>query len=77
MILKYDEALKRAENPDWFRNFYPKEIVASDEEVDKINELAKKKGEHLLNEYFDQTEDFLLLKEYVQDIIDYLNNPDS
>lgn len=37
MILKYDEALKRAENPDWFRNFYPKEIVASDEEVDEIN----------------------------------------
>ena len=77
MILKYDEALKRDENPDWFKNFYPKEIVASDEEVDKINELAKKTGEHLLNEYFDQTEDFLLLKEYVQDIIDYLTNPDS
>lgn len=74
MILKYDEALKRAENPDWFKGFYPKEIVASDEEVDEINKLAKEKGEQYLNEYFDQKEDFLLLKEYVCDIIDYLND---
>ena len=72
MILKYDEALKIAENPDWFKSFYKKEDLASDSDVDRINSLVKELGEEVLFDYFEIKEDMVLQKEYVQDLIDYL-----
>ena len=53
MILTYDEALKKANNPDWFKSFYKKEDLASDDEVLKINNLVKEVGEDKLFEYFE------------------------
>ena len=73
MILTYDEALKRAENPDWFRSFYKKEDLASDIDVEKINTLVKELGENILFDYFEIKEDMVLQKEYVEDLLDYLN----
>lgn len=72
MILKYDEALKKALNPDWFKSFYNKEDLASDLEVDKINSLVKELGEDILFDYFEIHEDMVLQKEYVEDLLDYL-----
>lgn len=72
MILKYDEALKKALNPDWFKSFYNKEDLASDIEVDKINSLVKELGEDILFDYFEIHEDMVLQKEYVEDLLDYL-----
>ena len=51
MILTYDEALKRAENPDWFKSFYKKEDLASDIDVEKINTLVKELGENILFDF--------------------------
>jgi len=73
MILTYDEALKRAENPDWFKSFYKKEDLASDIDVEKINTLVKELGENILFDYFEIKEDMVLQKEYVEDLLDYLN----
>lgn len=73
MILTYDEALKRAENPDWFRSFYKKEDLASDIDVEKINTLVRELGENILFDYFEIKEDMVLQKEYVEDLLDYLN----
>ena len=72
MILTYDEALKKANNPDWFKSFYKKEDLASDEDVIKINNLVKEVGEDKLFEYFEIKEDMVLQKEYVLDLIEYL-----
>lgn len=72
MILTYDEALKKANNPDWFKSFYKKEDLASDDEVLKINNLVKEVGEDKLFEYFEIKEDMVLQKEYVLDLIEYL-----
>lgn len=73
MILTYDEALKRAENPDWFKSFYKKEDLASDIDVEKINTLVRELGENILFDYFEIKEDMVLQKEYVEDLLDYLN----
>ena len=72
MILTYDEALKKAENPDWFKSFYKKEDLASDMDVNKINSLVKELGEDILFDYFEIKEDMVLQKEYVIDLLDYL-----
>ena len=77
MILTYDEALKRAENPDWFKSFYKKEDLASDIDVEKINTLVKELGENILFDYFEIKEDMVLQKEYVEDLLDYLNEVKS
>ena len=63
-ILKYDEALKKSENPDWFKNFYSREEICSDEQVDRINELASKFEVNPLLDYFKIKEDFLLQNIY-------------
>ena len=77
MILKYDEALKKAENPDWFKSFYKKEDLASDLEVDNINSLVNELGEDVLFNYFEIHEDMVLQKEYVLDLLDYLEEMKS
>ena len=74
MILTYDEALKKANNPDWFKSFYNKDDLANDEEVLKINNLVKEVGEDKLFEYFEIKEDMILQKEYVLDLIEYLED---
>lgn len=74
MILKYDEALKKAENQEWFKNFYKREDLASDDEVEKINSLVKEVGEDYLFDYFEIHEDMVLQKEYVLDLLDYLED---
>jgi hypothetical protein len=73
-ILRYSEALEKSENKDWFKSFYNENDYASDEEVAKINQLALGK-EKLMEEYFEDTHDILLQKEYVLDLIDFLENP--
>ena len=72
MILKYDEALKRASNPEWFKSFYNRNEIATDDEVNEINSLVKELGENVLFEYFDIKDDMLLQSEYVDDLLDYL-----
>ena len=72
MILTYDEALQKAENPDWFKGFYKKEDLASDIDVNKINNLVKELGEDILFDYFEIKEDMVLQKEYVEDLLLYL-----
>ena len=72
MILKYDEALKRASNPAWFKSFYNRNEIATDDEVNEINSLVKELGENVLFEYFDIKDDMLLQSEYVDDLLDYL-----
>lgn len=74
MILTYEEGLKKAANPDWFQSFYKKEDLASDEEVFQINSLVKEVGEDVLFEYFEIKEDMILQKEYVLDLIEYLQD---
>lgn len=72
MILKYNEALNKATNPEWFKSFYKKDEVATDEEVDQINALVKMVGEDKLFDYFQIREDMLVQQEYVEDLIWYL-----
>ena len=62
MILTYDEALNLAENKDWFKSFYKKEDLASDDEVLQINTLVKELGEDVLFDYFEIKEDMVLPK---------------
>ena len=73
MILTYDEAKNKADNPTWFSFFYKREEIASDEEVNQINSVVKVVGEDKLHEYFQIKEDMLLQKEYVEDLMWYLN----
>ena len=57
MILTYDEALNRADNKEWFKQFYKREEIISDEEVKEINELVLKAGEKALQDYFEIKDD--------------------
>ena len=66
--------MNKASNKDWFKNFYKKEDLASDDEVNKINALVKEVGEEYLFEYFEIKEDMVLQKEYVLDLIEYLED---
>lgn len=72
MILKYDEALNKSLNPEWFKNTYKREEICSDEQVDKINELVNLVGENYLFDYFCIKEDMFLQEEYYLDLMDYL-----
>jgi histidinol dehydrogenase len=72
MILTYDEALNRAENKEWFKQFYKREEIISDEDVKEINALVAKTGEKALNDYFETNDDIFLQKEYKDDLIEYL-----
>jgi hypothetical protein len=74
MILKYDEALEKAENKDWFKSFYKREDLASDSEVNQINTLVKELGEDVLFDYVEIKEAMVLQKEYVLDLLDYLED---
>lgn len=74
MILTYDEALEKAANKDWFKSFYKREDLASDSEVNQINTLVKEIGEDVLFDYFEIKEDMVLQKEYVLDLLDYLED---
>lgn len=74
MILKYEEALKKATNQDWFKQFYKPEDLASDDEVEQINSLAKEVGISYLDEYLEMKDDMVLQKEYVEDLIEYLED---
>ena len=71
MILTYDEALNRADNKEWFKQFYKREEIISDEEVKEINELVLKTGEKALQDYFEIKDDMFLQREYKDDLIDY------
>ncbi|MCR5706305.1 MAG: hypothetical protein K6G48_05885 [Acholeplasmatales bacterium] len=74
MILTYDEALNRADNKEWFKQFYKREEIISDDEVKEINALVLKAGEKALQDYFEIKDDMFLQKEYKDDLIDYLND---
>ena len=74
MILTFDEALNRADNKEWFKQFYKREEIISDEEVKEINELVLKAGEKALQDYFEIKDDMFLQREYKDDLIDYLND---
>lgn len=74
MILTYDEAMNKSANPDWFKNTYKREEICSDEEVLKINALVREVGEEVLFDYFCINEDMFLQREYMEDLIDYLND---
>ena len=73
MILTYDEAKSRSNNPNWFELFYKREEIATDEQVLEINNLVKLVGEDKLHAYFQIKEDMLLQSEYVEDLLWYLN----
>lgn len=72
MILTYDEGFKRASNPEWFKSFFKRDEIATDEEVKKINELALEVGLSYLMEYLEEDRDVILQREYVADLISYL-----
>ena len=73
MILKYDEALEKASNKEWFKSFYKVDEVSDDETVDEINDLVKKLGgNQVLFNYFEIKDDMILLKIYEDDLFDYL-----
>ena len=72
MILTYDEGFKRASNPQWFKSFFKRDEIATDEEVKKINELALEVGLSYLKEYLKEDRDVILQREYVADLISYL-----
>lgn len=72
MILTYDEGFKRASNPEWFKSFFKRDEIATDEEVKKINELALEVGLSYLKEYLEEDRDVILQREYVADLICYL-----
>lgn len=73
MILKYDEALAKADNKEWFKSFYKRDEVSDDDTVDEINDLVKKLGgNQVLINYFEIKEDMILLKIYEDDLFDYL-----
>lgn len=72
MILTYDEGFKRASNPEWFKSFFKRDEIATDEEVKKINELALEVGLSYLKKYLEEDRDVILQREYVADLISYL-----
>lgn len=72
MILTYDEGFKRASNPEWFKSFFKRDEIVTDEEVKKINELALEVGLSYLKEYLEEDRDVILQREYVADLISYL-----
>lgn len=72
MILTYDEAKMRADNPEWFEGYYKRDEICSDSEVKEINDLVKKVGEDKLFEYFGINEDMFLQKEYMEDLMAFL-----
>lgn len=72
MILTYDEGFKRASNPEWFKSFFKRDEIATDEEVKKINGLALEVGLSYLKEYLEEDRDVILQREYVADLISYL-----
>lgn len=72
MILTYDEGFKRASNPEWFKSFFKRDEIATDEEIKKINELALEVGLSYLKEYLEEDRDVILQREYVADLIPYL-----
>lgn len=74
MILTYDEAMNKSQNPEWFKNTYKREEICSDEEVLKINKLVHEVGEEVLFNYFCINEDMFLQREYLEDLIDYLTD---
>lgn len=39
MTLTYDEGFKRASNPEWFKSFFKRDEIATDEEVKKLMSL--------------------------------------
>ena len=71
-ILKYSEALKRANNPDWFINTYKEEEICNDIEVDEINKLVDEVSDRALIVYFGFNDDLMLQKEYYDDLYDFL-----
>ena len=73
-LLTYDEALNNADNKEWFKNFYNREEVCSDEEVKEANELASSISAKCLEEYFGTKEDTLLLAMYYDNLMDYLED---
>lgn len=77
MILTYDEGFKRASNPEWFKSFFKRDEIATDEEVKKINELALEVGLSYLKEYLEEDRDVILQREYVADLISYLEEVKS
>ena len=73
MILKYNEALEKAENKDWFKSFYKIDEVSDDDTVDEINDLVNKLGgNQILFDYFEIKDDMILLKIYEDDLFDFL-----
>ena len=71
-ILKYSEALKRANNPDWFIYTYKEEEICNDIEVDEINKLVDEVSDRALIVYFGFNDDLMLQKEYYDDLYDFL-----
>ena len=72
-ILTYDEALNKADNPTWFKSFYKRDEICSDDEVKLINDRIKKYKINPLLEYIKIREDFMLQKDYFEDVIAYLD----
>lgn len=73
-LLTYDEALERAENKNWFINFYSKDEVCTDEEVREANELASSISATCLKDFFGEDADVLLLNIYYDNLMDYLED---
>ncbi len=73
-LLTYDEALERAENKNWFVNFYKKDEVCTDEEVREANELAESISATCLKDFFGEDADVLLLNIYYDNLMDYLED---
>ncbi len=73
-LLTYDEALEKAENKNWFTEFYKRDEVCSDEEVKEANELAESISKTCLKEFFGEDQDVLLLNIYYDNLMDYLED---
>lgn len=57
-LLTYDEALEKAENKNWFVEFYKKDEVCTDLEVAQANELAESISATCLKEFLEKTKMF-------------------
>ncbi len=73
-LLTYDEALAQAQNKDWFKGFYNRDEILSDDLVKEVNELAESIGPNTLSDYFEQDKDLLLFAMYYPDLKDYLDD---
>lgn len=73
-LLTYDEALENAENKEWFKGFYKREEVCTDEEIKEANDLASSISSTCLKEYFGEDSDILLLNIYYDNLMDYLED---